>query len=121
MRIEDDANINYPITSLGSEKEQAWQEGLRTLNDYIASKETNYGKLKAVETETSTGLVRPWADYREDYGDDGRGSLRYIIRYRCPQCGKTIRENDIGCVDCRIFFDWSKKAKVKTVTTLVWE
>ena len=119
MRIEDDANINYPITSLGSENEQAWQEGLMTINDYLASKETNYGKLKAAET--STGLVRPWADYQEYYGEDGRDGLSYIISYRCPQCRKPIREHDIGCIDCRIFFDWSKKAKVKTVTTLVWE
>jgi hypothetical protein len=119
MRIEDDANINYPITSLGSEKEQAWQEGLRTINNYIANKEANM--INSKQVETSTGLVRPCADYQEYYGEDGRDDLSYIISYRCPQCGKPIRENDIGCIDCKIFFDWSKKAKVKTVTTLVWE
>lgn len=65
--------------------------------------------------------IRPKADYEVDFGADGRGSKRTYVRYFCPTCNKRIKECDMGCADCGIFFDWSKKAKVVTRTELIWE
>ncbi len=119
MRLEDDININYPVSG------GLFDTSIRALKDYINTRDAEIDKIIAEDTtetkSSNDGLVRPNADYYFNYGEDGRDPSGYVIRYRCPSCNKVIRENDIGCVNCRIFFDWSKKAKVKTGTALVWE
>lgn len=64
---------------------------------------------------------RPKANYYEYSGEDGRGPHEYRITYSCPKCFQKINENDIACTKCRIFFDWSKKARVKIYEKIVWE
>ena len=64
--------------------------------------------------------IRPNATAEYDYGVDGR-DCHYYISYKCPSCNKNIQEKDIACTECGTFFDWSKRASIKTIRTVVWE
>lgn len=64
--------------------------------------------------------IRPDASAEFTYGIDGRDS-HFFISFKCPKCGKSIREKDIACTECGTFFDWSKKARIKIVRTVEWE
>lgn len=64
--------------------------------------------------------IRPNATAAYDYGEDGRDP-HYHILYNCPNCNKRIREKDIACDKCGTFFDWSRKARIKIVHSVVWE
>lgn len=82
-----------------------------------------YGTIPNMqEGESKVGIkkVRPHATVEFSNGIDGRDSF-YYVHYTCPTCGKSIRENDIACDVCGTFFDWSKKAKIELVRTIVWE
>lgn len=74
-----------------------------------------------VDSFADMDLVKPCADIDEYYGEDGRAGLQYIIRYSCPKCHKSINESVIGCAECKVFFDWKKKAKVQINPTIVWK
>ena len=99
------------------------EEAIKIVRTYVAS----YDQIKTSERcikeeyEKKSDLVRPSADWRAYNGDDGRAPTRYEIVYSCPNCCKTIAEGAVGCADCRIFFDWSKKAKIKQTISVVWE
>lgn len=64
---------------------------------------------------------RPVAKYEyvDPFGDGRCGT--HQIRYYCPKCGRLIEKKQVGCDKCEIFFDWSKEAHVKTITTIEWE
>lgn len=64
--------------------------------------------------------IRPNATAYLDYGEDGR-NCQHRILYKCPGCNKIIREKDIACTECGIFFDWSKRAVIKVIRTVEWE
>jgi hypothetical protein len=64
--------------------------------------------------------IRPYAEMYKNRDEDGWHEWD-DIRYECPSCHKIIEEGDIGCTDCEVFFDWSKKAKIQTVKKIVWE
>lgn len=66
------------------------------------------------------GKIRPLAEIYTRRDEDGWHEWE-DIRYKCPKCYKTISEEDIGCTNCEIFFDWSKKASIRTVKEIVWE
>ena len=96
----------------------------KAVSDYLEEKHAD-DKFSNNTEDTGynkdNNTYRPIADYHECNGDDGRGPTKYIITYSCPKCFQKINENDIACAKCRIFFDWSKKAKVKVFEKLVWE
>lgn len=94
------------------------------VNDYLEEKHKTITDSAAYQSEVynkDKDLYRPYASYHEDHGEDGRDYRSYRIDYKCPKCYKPIHENQIACDKCRIFFDWSKKAHVRTVTELYWE
>ena len=64
--------------------------------------------------------IRPNATIEYSYGVDGR-DFHYYISYKCPSCNKNIKEKDIACTECGIFFDWSKRATIKIIRTVEWE
>ena len=115
MNINDDININYPISD---GLQDVANRSIETLNDYVDNRGQRY---ISPEKSDNDGLVRPYATFHEDYGDDGRAGMSIRIEYRCPNCMEPIRENEVGCLNCRIFFDWSKKATVVTRRELVWK
>ena len=63
--------------------------------------------------------VRPDATNYWNNGNDGRDGY-WDIKYSCPKCCKTLRENDMACDTCGTFFDWSKKARVKVIYDIEW-
>lgn len=52
--------------------------------------------------------IRANASIKWTDGNDGRDG-RYYIQYSCPKCGKTFYNEEMGCKNCNIFFDWTKK------------
>ena len=64
--------------------------------------------------------IRPDAEVRYDYGNDGRDE-RYYISYHCPKCGRSLSKGDIACDECGIFFDWSKTAGIEIIRKVVWK
>ena len=64
--------------------------------------------------------IRPDAEIHEAHDEDGRNFWKEV-RYRCPKCRKIISEEQIGCEECEIFFDWSEKAKIRTIRIIYWE
>lgn len=64
--------------------------------------------------------IRPNAEPYYNTGNDGRDSY-WDIRYTCPQCGRTLQQYLMGCDQCGMFFDWSKKPRIKVIREVVWE
>ncbi len=63
--------------------------------------------------------IRPDAEIRYEFGNDGRDA-HYYISYRCPICGKSLSEGEIACDSCVTFFDWSKTASIEIIRKVVW-
>ena len=64
--------------------------------------------------------IRPYAEIYTASDSDGWHEWDEI-RYRCPKCNKIVREKEVGCADCEVFFDWSAKARIRVVKEIVWE
>lgn len=64
--------------------------------------------------------IRPYAEIYTARDDDGWHEWDEI-RYRCPMCNKIIREREVACADCEIFFDWSKTAHIKVIKEICWQ
>lgn len=68
---------------------------------------------------TKVEKIRPDAEVRYDYGNDGRDG-RYYISYCCPKCGRLLFKGDIACDRCGTFFDWSKTASIEIIRKVMW-
>ena len=64
--------------------------------------------------------IKPNATIKYSVGDDGWDEY-YDVGYSCPQCGKNLMRDEIACVNCGAFFDWSKKAHIEVRREIVWE
>lgn len=76
--------------------------------------------ITEVTIMTNDEKIRPLAYISEWYGEDGRDRVHRRVYYKCPSCNKFIEEDAVACADCRIFFDWSKKAKIVQKVELEW-
>lgn len=119
-------NLSEAVNDYLEEKHKALVDSIEQQSqypDYYISADCAEGRKQRIlnEYNKEKDLYRPHASYHVDYGDDGRSAGKYVLDYTCPKCNKKIHENDIACTNCRIFFDWSKKAHVRTVTELYWE
>lgn len=63
--------------------------------------------------------VRPDAKIETITSSDGWDSGE-VIRYSCPNCSRRIKERQQACEHCALFFDWSKRAYIRTITTVEW-
>ena len=64
--------------------------------------------------------IRPDAEIYRASDSDGWHEWDEI-RYRCPKCNRIIQKQEVACVDCEVFFDWSKTASIKVIKEIYWE
>lgn len=64
--------------------------------------------------------IKPNANIKYSSGNDGWDE-HYYVGYSCPRCGKNLIENEIACVNCGTFFDWSSRAHIEIRREIVWD
>jgi len=67
--------------------------------------------------------IRPIARIEEHRDEDG-WHVWDDIDYYCPACKRHLRgyNEENGCADCNIFFDWGKKKpKIVTTKSISWD
>lgn len=67
--------------------------------------------------------VKPLAKIERHRDDDGWHEWEQI-NYYCPKCKKHLKgyNEEVGCDDCQIFFDWgSKKPEIVTTKVINWD
>lgn len=66
--------------------------------------------------------IRPSAYIVYSDGNDGRDG-KYVIRYRCPTCNRTIQryKAETACDECGTFYDWGdKEPQIKITRSVSW-
>lgn len=66
--------------------------------------------------------IRPKAEVRLDFGNDGRDE-HYYIKYSCPTCGQIILgyRSETACDRCGTFYDWGvREPKIKVTRMVEW-
>ena len=93
--------------------------------EFYAAHGIDYNPAKWLQGYTDYALIKMLEDVKNEIELESHDQ-QYCpypkdIRYKCPGCHKIIEEGDIGCTDCEVFFDWSRKAKIQTIKKIVWE
>lgn len=67
--------------------------------------------------------IKPIAKIEEHRDDDG-WHIWDEIDYYCPICKRHLKgyREEIGCVNCEVFFDWgNKKPEIEITKTIIWD
>ena len=67
--------------------------------------------------------IRPKAELRYSWGDDGRAPERVYIEYYCQKCGRYAGgyKSFNACDECGTFYDWGDhEPRIKTVKIIEW-